>query len=63
MKYILKCPLCGQMYKTDLINNKYITDYKDNVTNHCLKCNHTIQPDIIRMEDWIADMVFTIKGK
>lgn len=63
MKYILKCPLCGQMYKTDLRNNKYITDYNDEVTNHCLKCNHKINPHIIRMEDWIADMVFTIKGK
>lgn len=67
MKYIIKCPICGQMYKTNLVikngENHYLTDYNDDVTNKCIKCNHTMDSIIMKTEDWIADMIFTIKGK
>lgn len=66
MKYIVQCPICGQMYKTEgkpsVKGLQYITDYNDNVTNHCLKCDNKITPKVIKTEDWIADMVFKIKG-
>jgi transcription elongation factor Elf1 len=63
MKYLIQCPACGQLYKTDKKENRYITDYNDDITDHCIKCKNTITPNVIMTEDWIADMVFKIKGK
>lgn len=67
MKYILQCPTCGQVYKADLHPTvrgpRYITDYNDDVTENCIKCNSKISPYIMKTEDWIADMVFKIKGE
>ena len=67
MKYILQCPKCGQVYKTDLHPTvkgaRYITDYNDDVTEKCIKCNSKMTPSIMKTEDWIADLVFKIKGE
>ena len=66
MKYIIQCPECGQMYKTDgkptVKGLRYITDYNDDVTEKCVVCKKKIKPSVIKTEDWIADLVFKIKG-
>lgn len=66
MKYIIKCPHCNKMYKCDgrvsVKGLQYITDYNDNVTDNCLVCGKKMKPDIIRTADWIAELVFKIKG-
>lgn len=69
-KFILNCTNCGQMFKCDKTNDHtYTTDYGDiltpdkygNITCPC--CKKEMNPLVIRTSDWIADMVFTIKGK
>lgn len=58
--YILCCQECGKMYKATKYNNYYITDFGDKLDT-CLICKG--QLDVIQTEDWVADMVFRIKGK
>lgn len=69
-KYILSCQNCGKMFKCDKENDHtYITDYGDvfspdkygNYT--CISCKGEMDPLVIRTQDWIANMVFTIKGE
>lgn len=60
--YILCCNECGKMYKATKHNNigTYITDFGDEI-HSCMKCNGSFH--VINTADWIADLVFTIKGK
>ena len=66
MRYIVRCPKCGRMYKTTgKLTSKglrYITDYNDDVTENCIICKHKITPIVMETDDWIADLVFKIKG-
>lgn len=66
MKYIVNCPKCGQVYKCTGIQTikglRYITDYNDDITETCIKCKQKITPQVMQTEDWIADLVFKIKG-
>lgn len=61
MTYIVKYPICSKLYKC-YYNGKYITDFGDDVTNYCIMCKNKITPIVIRTTDWIADLVFKIKG-
>lgn len=64
MKYIVTCPNCGKMYKTDKQGDKYITDYGDNITDVCIFCRGNMEKaTIIKTDDWIAHLIFTVKGK
>lgn len=56
--YILCCNKCGKMYKANKIKNSYKTDYGDILDNCFCGGDFTI----IDTEDWIADLVFKIKG-
>lgn len=61
--YILCCNECGKMYKATKHKDKigtYVTDFGDEL-NSCMKCNGSFH--VISTADWIADLVFTIKGK
>ena len=57
--YILHCDKCGKMYKAKKLNNKYVTDFGD-VIDKCF-CGENVTA--ITSEDWIANLVFTVKGK
>lgn len=61
--YIAQCSNCGAMYKCQKVNENYITDFNDNITDKCVKCQKHTKLNIIETADWIADLVFTIKGK
>ena len=56
--YLLCCNICGKMYKAKRHGNKFITDFGD-VIDSCL-CGGGFT--IIKTDDWIADLVFKIKG-
>lgn len=58
--YILSCQKCGKMYKATKDNNQYISDFGDKLDS-CLICKG--QLTAIHTDDWVADMVFRIKGK
>lgn len=60
--YLLRCPKCGKIYKCTKQNNKYITDFGDDVTNKCISCNTAMNPIIILTTDWIAELLFKVKG-
>jgi hypothetical protein len=66
MKYLVKCPHCNQIYKCEgqvsVKGLQYITDYNDNVTEKCLVCEQKMQPEVIKTEDWIANLFFKVKG-
>lgn len=67
-RYLTKCPKCGQIYKckaTVQEDNKihYLTDYGDDITDTCIICKKAIKPLVMRTDAWIADLVFTVKGK
>lgn len=66
MAYLLKCPKCGKIYKcfgkVTVKGLKYITDYGDDVTNVCLCCKKEVTHDVIHTEDWIATLLFKVKG-
>ena len=63
MAYIIKCSECGKMFKTEKKGNKYVTDYNDEIKDKCLSCGKKIEPVIMETEDWIANLVFKIKGE
>ena len=67
MIFLIKCPECGQIYKCKGVPTvkglRYITDYNDDVTNICIRCKNDITPQVIKTEEWVAEMVFKIKGK
>ena len=56
--YLLCCNTCGKMYKATKQGNNYITDFGD-IMNTCM-CGGDIT--VIKTFDWIADLVFKIKG-
>lgn len=70
--YIIKCEHCGKMFKiTDTKPNPYgrifITDYGDKFIPHkdkyiCINCKKEFIPHILKTDNWIADLVFKIKG-
>ena len=41
---------------------RYITDYNDDITETCVCCKKKITPKAMNTEEWIADLVFKIKG-
>ena len=67
--YNIRCPKCGKIFKTKLHKNGYETDFGDllrvrgNII-HCLKCekSFSVTENRIVTEEWIADMIFKIKG-
>lgn len=67
MKYLVCCPNCGKIYKCSKVTydevDRYITDFGDDVTDKCLCCGHNIAPTVLTTEDWVADMVFIVKGE
>ena len=64
INYILRCSKCGQMYKCiDKQNDIFITDFGDRIQKSCIKCQSPIDENILCTQDWIANLVFTIKGK
>lgn len=58
--YILCCNKCGKMYKAEKQKDIFITDFGDELEN-CLLCKGDFT--IINTYDWVADLVFTIKGE
>ena len=60
--YILKCCKCGQIYKATSKNGKLVTDCGDDITDCCVKCK-CADRKMIKTDDWIADLVFKIKGE
>lgn len=60
--YLIKCPICGKIFKCTKVQDKYITDYGDDITTLCL-CGKEREPIVIKTEPWIAELVFKIKGK
>lgn len=60
--YILTCPKCGKMFKCTKQGEHFITDFGDIITDICICCGRHIKPHIIHTEDWVANLVFTIKG-
>lgn len=68
--YILRCEHCGKMFKAieQQATNKgpvYITDYGDRLQDNtnCIICGKETKYTVQVTADWIADLVFTIKGK
>lgn len=71
---LIKCPHCGTIYKitkTDRENEYLITDFGDKIKlnietaeSKCIKCNNSIQvlDNSIITEDWIANLLFKVKG-
>ena len=68
--YILRCEKCGKMFKAHTLQqingqNVYITDYNDKLQDHsnCVICKQNTTYKVLKTQSWIADLVFTIKGK
>lgn len=66
MIFLVQCPECGCVYKCKGVATvrglRYITDYNDDITETCVCCKKKITPKAMITEDWIADLVFKIKG-
>lgn len=63
MVYILKCTNCGTLFKClKKQNENFITDFGDVLNNTCMHCHHKLSSRIIKTEDWIADLIFRVKG-
>ena len=77
--YLLQCPNCRQIFKivtkffdpstlsTNLItdlNGKFEVDDIDGTTI-CICCEEEFKPldKLIKTDDWVADMIFKVKGK
>ena len=64
--YLIQCHHCGKIYKAtgrpSVKGLQYITDYNDNVTNKCIVCKKEMEPIVMKTQDWIANLVFTVKG-
>ena len=76
--YLLKCPHCNQLFKivtkhfdpttlstyliTDL-NWRFEVDDLDNSTI-CICCEEEFKPleRLMKIDDWVADMVFKVRG-
>lgn len=64
---LFRCENCGQIYKVKVVDNELITDFGDimkiyNGEVMCLKCYTPAKLDIIECEDWVAKMLFIVKG-
>ena len=71
---ILTCPKCNRMFKiieSKVVDKKlvFITDFGDKFVQHnnettCVCCNNnfSIRNNYITTDDWIANMIFTVKG-
>ena len=58
--YILSCKKCGKMYKAiDKQANDFITDFGDKID----KCFCGGDLKFMVTQDWVAKMVFTLKGE
>lgn len=57
--YILRCKDCGKMYKANKEGEVYRTDFND-LIDSCF-CGGELH--CIDSADWVADLVFKIKGK
>ena len=58
--YILSCKNCGRMYKAvDKNMNEFTTDFGDKID----KCFCGGEFNFMTTQDWVAKMVFTLKGE
>lgn len=56
--YLLHCQDCGTIYKARK-EDTFVTDYGDEL-DHCLVCEGEL--DAIHTDEWIADLMFKVKG-
>lgn len=73
---LLRCKGCGKIYKITNETNidkdykkYYFTDFGDKIINFCntklikcICCNNISNFEIINCEEWIAELVYKVKG-
>lgn len=63
MLYILRCPRCETLFKcAKTLEGEFITDFGDKLKNNCIHCNNPLDKKIMQTDDWIANLIFKVKG-